>query len=138
MRKGLAALLVVFACGVLLSSCGKEPAEEPLVVYSFCGENGIFSISNGLIVLSSAEQLFCGGNLAGELSDIVDYSMTYYVQSDNEKRTLISNRIIDTTGETLSIAGETGKISGDIFTTSEIDALQNNLYFELKTMDLNG
>lgn len=65
-------------CWVVLSGCGKEPAKKPLDVYSFCGENANFSISNGIIVLSFTEEIFYGGNLDGELSDVVGYSMTFY------------------------------------------------------------
>lgn len=42
------------------------------------------------------------------------------------------------TGGTIAIAGETGKVSGDILKRAKADDLQNNLYFELKTTNLNG
>lgn len=38
----------------------------------------------------------------------------------------------------MEISGDTGKISGDIMTKIGTDELQNNLFFELKTTDLNG
>lgn len=38
----------------------------------------------------------------------------------------------------VSIAGETGKVSGDILTATEIEELQNNLFFRLKTTNLKG
>lgn len=107
-------------------------------MYSFCGENESFSISNGVIVLSSTEEIFYGGNLEGELSDVVGYSMSFYIPFGNDERILLSNSVEDMTGGTISIAGEIGKISGDIFTATEIDELQNNLYFKLKTTNLKG
>lgn len=104
MRKISVILFAILVCCVLLSGCGKEPAEESLVVYSFCGENANFSISNGVIVLSSIEEIFYGGNLDGELSDIVGYSMTFYIPVGNDERILLSNSVEDMTGGTISIA----------------------------------
>ena len=49
-------ITVLYTC--LLSSCGMKPAEEPLVVYSFSGENEMFSISNGVIVLNEGKKSF--------------------------------------------------------------------------------
>lgn len=129
-------ITVLYTC--LLSSCGMKPAEEPLVVYSFSGENEMFSISNGVIVLNEGEEIFYGGNLDGELSDIIAYSMTFYIQSGSDDIVLLSNSVTDMTGGTIGIAGETGKISGDVLKNAEEDDLQNNFYFELKTTNLGG
>ena len=131
-------LLITVLYTWLLSSCGMKPAEEPLVVYSFSGENEMFSISNGVIVLNEGEEIFYGGNLDGELSDIIAYSMTFYIQSGSDDIVLLSNSVTDMTGGTIGIAGETGKISGDVLKSAEEDDLQNNLYFELKTTNLSG
>ena len=136
--KVIRVLLITVLCTCLLLGCSSKPAEEPLVVYSFSGENEMFSISNGVIVLSEGEEIFYGGNLVGELSDIVAYSMTFYIQSGSNDIVLLSNSVTDMTGGTIGIAGETGKISGDILKRAEEDDLQNNLYFELKTTNLDG
>ena len=138
MRKISVILFTILACCVLLSGCGKDSEKESLVVYSFCGENANFTISNGVIVLSSTEEIFYGGNLDGELSDVVGYSMTLYIPFDNHERILLSNSVEDMTGGTISIAGEIGKASGDILTAAEIEELQNNLFFRLKTTNLKG
>lgn len=138
MRKISVILFTILACCVLLSGCGKDSTKESLVVYSFCGENANFSISNGVIVLSSTEEIFYGGNLDGELSDVVGYSMTLYIPFGNDERILLSNSVEDMTGGTISIAGEIGKVSGDILTATEIEELQNNLFFRLKTTNLKG
>ena len=98
----------------------------------------MFSISNGVIVLNEGEEIFYGGNLDGELSDIIAYSMTFYIQSGSDDIVLLSNSVTDMTGGTIGIAGETGKISGDVLKRAEEDDLQNNLYFELKTTNLGG
>ena len=129
-------ITVLYTC--LFSSCGMKPAEEPLVVYSFSGENEMFSISNGVIVLNEGKEIFYGGNLDGELSDIIAYSMTFYIQSGSDDIVLLSNSVNDMTGGTISIAGETGNISGDVLKGAEEDDLQNKLYFELKTTNLDG
>ena len=131
-------LLITVLCTCLLLGCSSKPAEEPLVVYSFSGENEMFSISNGVIVLNEGEEIFYGGNLDGELSDIIAYSMTFYIQSGSDDIVLLSNSVTDMTGGTIGIAGETGKISGDVLKRAEEDDLQNNLYFELKTTNLDG
>lgn len=131
-------LLITVFCICLLSGCAIKPEEEPLVVYSFSGENEMFSISNGVIVLSEGEEIFYGGNLDGELSDIVSYSMTFYIQSGSDDIVLLSNNVTDMTGGTIGVAGEVGKIAGDVLKSAEKDDLQNNLYFELKTTNLSG
>ena len=102
-------ITVLYTC--LLSSCGMKPAEEPLVVYSFSGENEMFSISNGVIVLNEGKEIFYGGNLDGELSDIIAYSMTFYIQSSSDDIVLLSNSVTDMTGGTIGIAGETDRKS---------------------------
>ena len=55
-----------------------------------------------------------------------------------KKKILMSFVVEDMTGGTVNISGDTGKISGDIMTKIGTDELQNNLFFELKTTDLNG
>lgn len=138
MKKVFAILLTTLACSVLFSGCGAKPAEEQVAVYSFSGENEVFSISNGVIVLAPTEEVFYGGNVEGELPGVVSYSMTFYISSGNDDKTLLSNKVTDMTGGTISVAGETGKVSGDILKEAELDKLQNNLYFELKTTNLEG
>ena len=64
--------------------------------------------------------------------------MTLYIPFDNHERILLSNSVEDMTGGTISIAGEIGKASGDILTAAEIEELQNNLFFRLKTTNLKG
>ena len=138
MKKVICILLITMLCICLLSGCNTKPTEEALVVYSFSGENEMFSISNGVIVLTPAQDIFYGGNFDGEIADIRAYSMTFYNQSGNDNIVLLSNSVTDMTGGTIAIAGETGKVSGDILKRAKADDLQNNLYFELKTTNLNG
>ena len=78
----------------------------------FSGENELFSISNGVIVITDKNEIFYGGNLEekqGKLSDIVAYTTSFYILSDDKDRILLSNSVEDMTGGTISIANEMGK-----------------------------
>ena len=107
MRKISVILFAALVCCALLSGCGNESTRESLVVYSFCGENEMLSISNGVIVLNEGEEIFYGGNLDGELSDIIAYSMTFYIQSGSDDIVLLSNSVTDMTGGTIGIPHDT-------------------------------
>ena len=61
-----------------------------------------------------------------------------YLQSDDKDRILLCNCVEDRTGATINIADEIGKVSGDLIKEADLDELQNNLFFELKTKNLNG
>ena len=126
----------------MLTGCGISSENElPFVVYSFYGENEQFSISNGVIVLTPDEEIFYGGELTVKqkaLSDVVGYSTTFYIVSDNKQKILLSNSVVDTTGARLDVSGQTGKIAGDIASKEEIDDLQNGLFFELITTNSDG
>lgn len=145
MRKIVAVLLTtVFSC-TILTGCGtssKDEQRQPLAVYSFSGEDEHFSVSNGVIVLSSSEEIFYGGGLEAnqeEFNDITAYSMTFYIMSGDGKDILMSNSMEDMTGRTVDISGDIGKSSGDGTILREpTDELQNNLYFELETTNLDG
>ena len=142
MKKTRTSLLLLVLCCLILSGCGTSTESEPsLTVYSFSGENEQFSISNGVIVLSPDEEIFYGGDLTEKqetLSDIVEYSTTFYAMSGNEQKTLLSNSVIDETGTGVEISGQTGRIAGDVISRAQIDDLQNGLFFELKTTSSNG
>ena len=142
MKKTRISLLLLFFCCLILSGCGTSTESEPsLTVYSFSGENEQFSISNGVIVLTPDEEIFYGGDLTEKqetLSDIVEYSTTFYAMSGNEQKTLLSNSVIDETGTGVEISGQTGRIAGDVISRAQIDDLQNGLFFELKTTSSNG
>jgi len=62
--------------------------------------------------------------------------------ADGERRIILSNSVVDQTGGTISIEGDLGKGAGDGFIignkVEKIDDLKENLWFELKTTDLNG
>lgn len=145
MKKILTALLtIVFVC-TLVTGCSaflESEQAQSLAVYSFSGENEYFTLSNGVIALTPAEETFYGGNLdvnQEEFNDITAYTMTFYIMSNNEKDVLLSNSVADMTGKTVKLSGETGKRSGGgIIIREQMDALQNQLYFELETTNLDG
>lgn len=145
MRKIVKIAMIILMCCALFTACEDKTMnnhEESARVYSFNGENDQFEISNGVIVLSSMEDVFYGGNLEEKqdyFSDVAAYSMTFYIMSGDEKKIVLSNGVEDTTGGTVNISGFTGKVSGDdIIIGTKTDILKDNLYFELKTSDLNG
>ena len=114
--------------------------------YTFRGEHDYFEISNGTIVLSDTDELFDGGDLhitqSDVLNNIVSYSTTFYTIIDGERRTILSNSVIDQTGSAINVEGDLGKSSGKgVIIGSKvenIDELKDNLWFELETTDLDG
>ena len=142
MKKTRVSLFLLFFCCLTLAGCGTSAeSESSLTVYSFHGENEQFSISNGVIVLTPDEEIFYGGDLTEKqetLSDVVEYSTTFYAMSGNEQKPLLSNRVADETGTGVEISGQTGRIAGDVISRAQIDDLQNGLFFELETTSSNG
>ena len=138
-------VLVLMTILVLASTgCGKAE-QEPLIVYSFCGENDLLAISDGIIVLNGTEETFTGGELKvtdDSFADIVSYSTTFYTMSGSEKDVILSNSVVDRTGGTVNVSGDLGQVSGDsMIRRIKIDDtsdLKNILYFELTTKDKDG
>ena len=138
-------VLVFMAILVLaLTGCGKAE-QEPLKVYSFCGENEQLAVSDGIIVLNGTEETFTGGELKTKddsFTDIVSYCTTFYTMSGSEKDIILSNSVADRTGGTVNVSGDLGQVSGDsMIRRIKIDDtsdLKNILYFELATKDKDG
>ena len=138
--------VLVFMAILLLTLAGCEKVEqEQLTVYSFSGENEQLSISNGIIILNGTEETFSGGDL--KVSDdffdnIASYSTTFYIMAGDEKDVILSNGMVDMTGDTVNISGDLGQISGDsAIRRIKIDGtsdLKNIFYFELTTKDMDG
>ena len=133
----------IVACTVLLAGCNtssESNEEQSLKVYSFSGENEYISVSNGVIILDGKDEICYGGDLkvmSDDFANITTYSTTIYING-SEKETLLSNGVDDQTGETIDVSGNVGQISGDILRDSDADKLTDNLWFELKTTNLNG
>ena len=143
MKKIRAVMLSLLACTVLLAGCNtssESNEEQSLKVYSFSGENEYISVSNGVIILDGKDEICYGGDLkvmSDDFANITTYSTTIYING-SEKETLLSNGVDDQTGETIDVSGNVGQISGDILRDSDADKLTDNLWFELKTTNLNG
>jgi hypothetical protein len=96
--------------------------------------------------LSDTEEVFDGGDLQitqfGVFEAVTSYSTTFYTLTDGEQRTILSNSVIDQTGGPVNVDGDLGKASGKgIIIGSKVKSIEEwkeNLWFELKTTDLNG
>lgn len=143
MKKIMAVMLSLLACTVLFTGCGTFPEsneKQSLKVYSFSGENEYISVSNGVIILDGKDEICYGGDLevmSDDFSDITAYSTTIYING-SEKEILLSNGVDDQTGAKIDVSGNVGKISGDFLRDGDADQLADNLWFELKTTNLNG
>ena len=127
---------------LILAGCGKEE-KGSLTIYSFSGENEQFTVSNGVVVLNGTEQIFDGGDLKvtdNLFPNITTYTTTFYMLASNEKKVILNNSVSDMTGGSLNLSCDLGKVSGkNIITSTENDNdLNNNLYFELTTIDKEG
>ena len=144
MKKNWPQIAMLCLCVVLmLAGCNDT---EQITTYTFRGEHDYFAISNGSITLSDAEEVFDGGDLqitqSGVFEEVASYSTTFYMIADGERRIILSNSVVDQTGGPISIECDLGKGAGDGFIignkVEKIDNLKENLWFELKTTDLNG
>lgn len=138
--KKLICLLLSLFCVLCLSACEKEEP-QPLRVYSFHGENELFSVSNGVLVLDEEQEIFYGGELdwKDESLDAFSYfSACFYVQNGAEKVTLLHNSVHDQTGGKVNVEGDLGWISGDLPLTEEaLERLPGNLFLELELQGLD-
>lgn len=145
--KKICALALVLVTMFAVSGCGKTEPEQPLMVYSFHGENEQLKVTNGVIVLSDGKDVFYGGDLEINEdfpSNITSFSTTFYVASENKDNTIWSNSVVDQTGSCIQVGGDLGKISGEggvlgtVVDEEQVADLKNNLFFELTTTDTNG
>jgi len=139
MKKFLS-LVFTLVCVLSLTACRNVKA-----TYSFRGEHEYFTISNGSIVLSNTEEVFDGGDLEAthteSFKNVASYSTTFYTLINGERRTILTNSVIDKTGGSVDVNGDLGSVSGDDIIDikiANIDEMIENLWFELKTKDLNG
>ena len=102
----------VFMAILVLTLVGcKKVEQEQLTVYSFSGENEQLSISNGIIVLNDTEEIFNGGDLKVTddfFNNITSYSTTFYIMSGDKKDVILSNNVVDMTGDTVNASGDLG------------------------------
>lgn len=128
----------------MVACTGKN--QEQTSAYSFHGENEYIAVLNGSIILHSEEEVFNGGKLELIQKDlfenVVSYSATFYTLKNDEQRIIMSNSVINQTGDSICIEGDLGKMSGaSVLIGNKIESieeLRENLWFELKIIDLSG
>ena len=135
-------IVLAFALICVLSLAG---CQEQVSNYSFRGEHEYFAISNVSINSDGKEEVFDGGNIeitqSGSFEEVSSYSTTFYVLINGEQKVILSNSVIDQTGDATTIDSDLGSISGEsvlVNGVKSVDDLKDNLWFELKTTDLNG
>ena len=148
MKKLIAFLIVTVLFLGLFTGCSHndEDSQEKPTVFSFCGESEQFTIVNGIIVISTDEEIFYGGDLKviddEHFADITSYSVKFYTMTNGETRTIMHNSVVDQTSGSIKITGDLGKMSGeDILIGNKAEnasELMDNLFFELRTTDLSG
>ncbi len=147
MKKAAALMLLIIMCLTALTGCAVKMEKQDMAVYSFSGDNYFLSVSDGVIVLNGEEEIFSGGKLNilqdKLFSDITSYSADFYILKNGEKRTVLSSSVVDMTGESVKLDGDSlGKISGETIITNykmiDEEDWQNNLFFELTTKDKDG
>lgn len=144
MKKFTTVLLIGIFFLAALAGCGdsaENQQEDFLCVFSFCGSGDLFSVSNGVIVLTPQEQtVYCGAIEAhNEIFDsITACTGTLYFEENGEENILISNGVVDKTGGTINVFDSLGSVSGGIIPISQIDALRNGLRLDLSVSDISG
>ena len=119
--------------------------EEQTVVYSFMGESEGLSLDNGVIILSPTQQTLYSGKLQNnqeDVSDVLNYSVEFFILSDEGKEDLFTYGTGDITEEDEMLAREKvivpGVTSEEIFTTNVQDNIENNFYVEVTITKTNG
>lgn len=148
MKRLFFVLLTLMLCVGMLAGCSQsdESKSEKNAVYSFCGENEQFAVTNGVIVIGADEEIFYGGDLSiidqEQFADIASYSVKFYTMANGEERTIMHNSVVDQTGGSIIVTGDLGRMAGEnllIGNKSETASeLTDSLYFELSTTDLSG
>lgn len=136
--------IMMLSCVFALSACSNSKQEQ-FSVYSFCGENEQFEITNGVIVLTDTKDVFDGGDLRVVQDDVAEnissYRATFYTIVDGEKTDILIDEVVDESNN-IDIEGDLGRTSGggnSIYGKYDsVDELTNNLWCELKTTDING
>ena len=154
--KKLIAFVLILVCVLGLVGCaglGKNTQEKVSTAYVFRGENDIFGISNGVIMLEHDKDTFRGGSLKihkpALFSDIASYCITFYTIHNGEKRIIIEDNvafntdivtnpdidgysILETSGENFLFG------SKNISKIESLNDLKYNFWVELKVIHLDG
>ncbi len=115
-------------------------------IYSFSGSDEILTVMNGTVVLGEDEEIFYGGELKVNSSEILEGVSAcithFYVFTEGRKETVMINDVTDLTGGNVSFEGDLGKISSESTgisrKTGRTDEFINNLYFEITLSGKDG
>ena len=108
-------------------------------IYSFYGENEFFTISNVTLSLSDSGQKFNAGELTitkpSLFESVTSYSTCFYTTINGERDVFHSTNTTGLADDDAPNGRKLGTASSNGFM---IRNLEQGLWFELKTMDLNG
>ena len=93
--------------------------DEPMfqtITYLFDGENEMFSITDGQIIISEKKDVFYCGHLKlkdGIVNDISAYQTSYYIQMNDENHIITINQVMSEDSHiNIEIDDDLGKVSG--------------------------
>ncbi len=118
-------------------------------VYSFEAENTDIKINDGLVIISPNKQIVNGGKIwyVGDKQEhIQSYSKTIYLNKQGNKEIVLSNVVSiagDSNGTAFSDVFLLNKSIGEInseklFSPDDINIINDNLYFSLDYLTING
>lgn len=140
--KKILSILLALSMVLAFAGCEKKGnTEEEATRYSLSGTHEDFSVNGGSISISEDTLDLDAGNFeaTAPFLDICAYTMKVYVDSGTEQNILLCNSVEDTSGGTLKLNGDIGKIAGhrsgrQAFSEEDIE---KNLYFELTVRNLS-
>lgn len=137
MIKKIFSLAIFSVVITLLVACSEVSLTTNAIMYSYSGENELFSIDNGTILLSDEQDVIYGGELNlkdQQFTDILSENMQLYVVSNGVEIPLTSFYSESNTAFTL---GNPGSITTQI-SNEEKANIFDNLYFKLSIKTLTG
>ena len=142
--KKLIALILAFSFVLTLTACKNATQEQP-TVYSFYGKNECFEITNGIIVLSASEDVFCGGTLRvnkpKSIADITSYRATFYTMVDGQQETIHIDELQNVSSAELSVIDFGKKVINRSEISKQFKIIEENngkFWCELKVTDADG
>lgn len=122
-----------------------EPMQQT-TTYLFDGENEMFSITDGQIIISEKEDIFYCGHLklkGGIVNDISAYQISYYIQMNDENHIItIDQKISEDSHINIEIDDDLGKVSGKDYIivdkNEDIDSIIRKIQFKIKIKKIDG
>lgn len=137
--------MFLLICAMLWTFTGctmQEQSTAQPVTYSFTGAHEAFVINDGKITLSEETIEVDAGCFTKNVDfpEIVSYTMTVFLSDETGEHVLLSNALVDQTGNTVNPDGKIGTISGPRSGKETLSAekIRDSLFFELEATDLSG